>query len=88
MSEPAHPPVPCSPDALYLHGIRCVLSGEETSWQDVWVSAAEIAPPAPLGLVKAGCGGGQCAKAEAIKTARERGWSADELVKVLKALGS
>lgn len=50
---------------------------------DVWVSAAEFVPSTATAT---GCGGG-CAKTEAIKTARERGWSADELVKVLKAIG-
>lgn len=53
-----------------------------------WVLASEIQndPPAPMGVMgKAGCGGG-CPKSEAVKLAKENKWSADELVKVLKAL--
>ena len=68
-----------------VHVIRCVPDGEGTKWVDLWMPATEFG--ALSSAVTGGCGGGGCAKTEAIKTARERGWSADELVKVLKLLG-
>lgn len=84
MAEFPYPPTPCSEGTTMIHAIRCVPVGEGTEWQDFWILATELsAGTARVG----GCGGGGCAKTEAIKTARERGWSADELVKVLKLLG-
>ena len=55
--------------------------------QLAWVLASEVQNDPPFAAVagKAPCGG-TCPKAEAIKTAREKGWTADDLVKVLKAL--
>lgn len=62
--------------AICVNGLR----------QLAWVLASEIQNDPPFAAVagKAPCGG--CAKTESIKTAREMKWTADELVKVLKAL--
>ena len=55
--------------------------------QLAWVFASEVInTQEAIAAGSPGCGG-SCPKTEAIKTAREKGWSADELVKVLKAIG-
>jgi hypothetical protein len=70
---------PCVTTTPYVLSAVCVGGFRQLAW----VFASEVINTPP-GLVAVG---GSCAKTEAIKTAREKGWSADELVKVLKALG-
>lgn len=70
----------CAEGATEVRVRRCI----DGVWVEGWAAASEIG--VNLMVSPGGCGGG-CAKTEAIKTARERGWSADELVKVLKAVG-
>lgn len=57
---------------------RCV----EGVWELGWMDITEIGN----GLRAAGGCGGGCAKSAAIRMAGELKWSAEELVKVLKAL--
>lgn len=74
---PPPPPSSCSDGAILLLGRRCV----EGVWGEmVWIMSEEFEGG---GLRVAGT----CAKAEAIRTARELKWTAEELVKVLKTLG-
>lgn len=76
-SEPCVTTTPLLLAAVCVNGLR----------ELAWVLASEVQNDPPFAAVagKAPCGG-TCPKTEAIKTAREKGWSADELVKVLKAL--
>lgn len=82
-APPAELPVPCATDSILFEAWQCVRDGEETKWVKVYVPATDVGS-ARVG--SAPCAGG-CAKSEAIKTAREMKWSAEELVKVLKAIG-
>ena len=75
-------PVPCTGNAIMLAAWKCKSDG--SGWEAIYVPASDVgsaivasAPPC----------GGDCPRTEAIKTAREMKWTADELVKVLKALG-
>lgn len=70
--------------------VRRRISGE---WVEGWAAASEFCPTSTaelsfgLPLTESKCLSAPCPRTEAIKTAREMKWSADELVKVLKALG-
>ena len=76
-SEPCVTTTPLLLAAVCVNGLR----------ELAWVLASEVQNDPPFAAVagKAPCGG-TCPKSEAIRTAREMKWTADELVKVLKAL--
>lgn len=76
---------PCVTTTPYVLVAGCVNGLRVLQWSLV----SEIINTTVLDATasKAAPCGGDCARTEAIKTAREMKWSADQLVKVLKALG-
>ena len=78
------PPVPCVPGTILLPAFTCDPNGD--GFTPTLLPLSEINTTASGLVVKTPCGG-PCPRTEAIKTAREMKWTADELVKILKALG-
>lgn len=68
---------PCAENAVEVRVRRCV----NGVWVEGWLAASEIGQQS---IAASDCGG--CAKAKAIELAKEKGWTANELIAVLKVL--